>query len=77
MSSQFLTIPWSMGCESCRYERYSDASSPTMMSLIAAVVALWPRSSARRMGRPMREGKVWAGKSARSEERSGRFVRPT
>ena len=36
MSSQFLTMPCSIGCESWRYERYSDARSPTMMSWIAA-----------------------------------------
>ena len=53
MSSQFFTIPCSIGCVTCRYDRFSAASSPTMMSRMD--VLPW-RSSARRMGRPTMDG---------------------
>lgn len=68
MSFQFRTIPCSIGEVIWRYERFSDARSPTIMSVMeAAVVEEEERSSARRMGRPMIEGKTWAGKSGEGD----------
>ena len=56
MSSQFLTMPWSIGCVTWRYVRCAAASSPIMMSRISEAVVR--RSSARRMGRPTMDGKT-------------------